>query len=422
MIVLAIRGKAIMAACFMGIVLGVLLMGQSPAAVGAIFQKSLGSTTVLIGVIIMMGAGLGSLMSEVGVTHTLVLWIVRGIGVNTQARGKIALMVSSLSVCGLLGTMGGGNAVIAPIMIPILGSLGVTPSVVAALMKLSGEVGLVLGPLTGVTLLTMEVTGLTYGQLMLGAALPFCFFFVIGAWYGTARAQKRTEGQEAYTLADDVKSLDSIVIKPKERNATIVFLLAFLALVVYGILTKQKTPYAVVVMLILIILVAVVCRVDINRANAAVTKGLASQASMVIIFLEFEILIHLVNAGGGFKALAATMSNVAGNDPSIVYLVASLVGSFFMEMAAVAKIKVMGEMFGATMAAAKVPMSMFAISIIAATRITSSVYPATNFAIALGVAQCTNLKEVWQACLIACASAWAFIAVWSFIGVRVMPW
>lgn len=76
-------------------------------------------------------------------------------------------MVVSIIVCGLLGTLGGGNAVIAPIMLPIMASLGVTPTVVATLFKVAGEIGLILGPLTGVTLITMEVTGLSYGELMI---------------------------------------------------------------------------------------------------------------------------------------------------------------------------------------------------------------------------------------------------------------
>ena len=47
---------------------------------------------------------------------------------------------------GLLGTSSGGNAVIAPIMLPIMGTLGVTPTVVTALFKAAGEIGLILRP------------------------------------------------------------------------------------------------------------------------------------------------------------------------------------------------------------------------------------------------------------------------------------
>ena len=214
MIVLIFRGKSNVSAIMVGVLVGALLLGQDLGAMAKAFATSLGSSTALIGLIIMMGAGLGVLMSEAGVTHTLVYWIVKRIGVNTQTKGKIALVVVSIIVCGLLGTLGGGNAVIAPIMLPIMASLGVTPTVVATLFKVAGEIGLILGPLTGVTLITMEVTGLSYGELMIQAAIPFAVFWLAGAWVGANRAQKRTFGKEGYALGEDVQHLDQVVITP----------------------------------------------------------------------------------------------------------------------------------------------------------------------------------------------------------------
>ncbi|HBN81387.1 MAG TPA: C4-dicarboxylate ABC transporter permease, partial [Ruminococcaceae bacterium] len=146
-IVMVFRGKDNTSGIIVGIALGAIMMGQNLQMLSKAFAASLGSTTALIGVIIMTGAGLGVLMTETRVTHTLVYWIVKRIGVNTQTKAKIALIVCSILICGLLGTLGGGNAVIAPILIPVMASLGVTPTVVAALFKISGEIGLMVGPL-----------------------------------------------------------------------------------------------------------------------------------------------------------------------------------------------------------------------------------------------------------------------------------
>ena len=106
MIVLIFRGKSNVSAIMVGVLVGALLLGQDLGAMAKAFATSLGSSTALIGLIIMMGAGLGVLMSEAGVTHTLVYWIVKRIGENTQTKGKIALVVVSIIVCGLLGTLG----------------------------------------------------------------------------------------------------------------------------------------------------------------------------------------------------------------------------------------------------------------------------------------------------------------------------
>ena len=139
MIVLIFRGKSNVSAIMVGVLVGALLLGQDLGAMAKAFATSLGSSTALIGLIIMMGAGLGVLMSEAGVT----------------------------------------------------------PTVVATLFKVAGEIGLILGPLTGVTLITMEVTGLSYGELMIQAAIPFAVFWLAGAWVGANRAQNAPSARRA---------------------------------------------------------------------------------------------------------------------------------------------------------------------------------------------------------------------------------
>ena len=324
MIVLVFRGKSNVSGMMVGIILGALMMGQDLGALAKAFSASLGSTTALIGVIIMTGAGLGVLMTETGVTHTLVYWIVKRIGVNTPTKGKLALVICSILICGLLGTLGGGNAVIAPIMLPILASLGVTPTVVATLFKVAGEIGLMVGPLTGVTLITMEVTGLSYGQLMLQAVLPFSCFWLAGAWIGCNRAQKRTMGKEAYSVDEDIKHLDSIVITPAQKRTTAAFLVAFVLLVVYGILTKQGTSYALIVMIALAVVVTLFSWTDIDMAVSCVTKGVASQANMFLIFITIDVLLNLVTLGGGFDAVSNLLGGLAkGGGATGVMLAAS---------------------------------------------------------------------------------------------------
>lgn len=422
MIVLVFRGMGNVSGMMIGIIVGALLMGQDLGDLAAAFQASLGSTTALIGVIIMTGAGLGVLMTETGVTHTLVYWIVKRIGVNTQTKGKIALVVCSILICGLLGTLGGGNAVIAPIMLPILASLGVTPTVVATLFKIAGEIGLMVGPLTGVTLITMEVTGLSYGQLMLQAVIPFSAFWLAGAWVGANRAQRRTQGKEFYELSDDIKDLDSIVITPQQKRTTIAFLVSFVLLVAYGIVTKQGTNYALIVMIALAVVVTVFSWTNIDKAVGCITKGVASQANMFLIFITIDVLLNLVTLGGGFDAISDLLGGLAkGGGPTGVMLAASIVGGFGIEAAAVAEIQIIAEMFGGLAAEVGLPMGCFAVSILAATRLTGSAYPTTNFAGQLGTAQCSNTKEALQACWVSVGFACIFVVLYAFIGPMILP-
>jgi len=97
-------------------------------------------------------------------------------------------------------------------------------------------------------------------------------------------------------------------------------------------------------------------------------------------------------------------------------LVASVVGGFGIEAAAVAEIQIITDMFGGLATQVGLPMGCFAVSILAATRLTGSAYPTTNFAGQLGTAQCSNTKEALQACWISVAFACVFVVAYSFIG------
>lgn len=421
MIVLAFKGKNTVSALMIGILLAAVMMGQDLGMLASAFSAALGSSSALIGVIIMTGAGLGVLMTEVGVTQTMVYWIVKKIGVNTQTKAKISLIVCSILICGLLGTLGGGNAVISPIILPIMASLGVTPTVVAALFKTAGEIGLILGPLTGVTLITMEVTGLSYGQLILQAALPFSIFWLAGTWIGCNRAQRLTEGKEFFSMSDEVKNLDSYTPTPKQIRTTIIFLIAFAALVAYGVITGQGTNYALIVMITLAVVLTVAAWVNVDDAVKAITKGVASQANIFLVFITIEVLLNYVTLGGGFDALSSLLEGLAkGGGATGVMVAASLIGGFGIEAAAVAEIKIIAEMFGGMAADVGLPMGCFAVAILAATRLTGSMYPTSNFAGQMGTAQCTNIKGALQALWIGVAFAWIFVLAYAFIGPMIL--
>ena len=416
-VILMFRGISTGACLLIGVLIAALMLGQDFGMLASAFYASLGSSTSMIGLIIMVGAGLGVLMSQVGVSQTLVYWIVKRIGVDTRTKAKLSLIICSILVCGLLGTLGGGNAIISPILLPVMASLGITPSVTATLFKTAGEVGLILGPLTGVTLITQEVTGLSYVELMLQACIPFALVWLTGAWIGCNRLQRLTEGKETFSISSDMLDLDSIQLTPKQIRTTIVFLITFLVMIGYGILTKQGTNYALIVMIVLAIVLTLVSWINVDVAMKAITKGIASQANMFVIFITIGVLLDYVELGGGFESLSELLGGISQHGgPTGVMLVASLVGGFGIEAAAVAEIQIISDMFRDLAIQSGLPMGCFAVSILAATRLTGSMYPATNLIGQLGTAQCDNLSGVLRTLWISAAFAWGFILIYSFIG------
>jgi len=129
-LIMVFRNKSNLSGLIVGVIVAAILTGQGIKGLAGIFAASLGSFLAIIGIIIMFGSGLGYLMNKTKVSQTLVYWIVNGIGVNTEKKGMAAVIISSIVICGLLGTLAGGNAIIAPVIIPVVAAVGLTPSAV----------------------------------------------------------------------------------------------------------------------------------------------------------------------------------------------------------------------------------------------------------------------------------------------------
>lgn len=416
-LVIVFKNKSNLAGLIIATVAAAILTGQNLKGLASIFATSLGSFLGIIGLIIMFGSGLGYLMNKARVSHTLVYWIVKRIGVNSEKKGMLAIIVTSIIICGLLGTLAGGNAVIAPVIIPVVAAVGIVPSVVAALFRVSGEIGLIMGPLTGVTLATMKVTGLSYGKLMLWAVIPFSIVWIGSTLFAVSKIQKKYKGIEAYEITEDMVDINSVVITEAEKRTTILFIISFIALVAYGIFSKQGTNYAIIVMLLLSIIISISSKFEIDSAIDTFVEGASKMVNMFLIFIFFEVTFSMINLGGGFEALGNLLSGlVSGGGKAIVVIIASLVGGFGIEAAAVAEINIVHEMFINLVNQVGLPMEIWATALLAATRITGSVYPTANLAGQMGIARSSNMKEVLKSCWIGAAALWAWVIIWSFVG------
>lgn len=416
-LIMVFRNKSNLAGLMAGVIVGAILTGQGLKGVGDIFATSLGSFLVIIGIIIMFGSGLGYLMNKTKVSQTLVYWIVKGIGVDSEKKGIAAVILSSIVICGLLGTLAGGNAIIAPVIIPVVAAVGLTPSAVTVLLKVAGEVGLIMGPLTGVTITTMGLTGLSYGKLMLWAVIPFSIVWIGATIFAVTKIQKKLKGVEVYEITDDMIDINKMVITGAQKRTSIIFLIAFALLVGFGVLTKQGTNYAIIVMLILSAVLVLVSRIELDSAIDTFVEGASKMTNMFLIFILFEVMFSMINLGGGFEALGILLKGlVSGGGKAIVLIIASLVGGFGIEAAAVAEITIIHKMFIDLVKTAGLPMEIWATAILAATRITGSVYPSANLAGQLGIARCTNMKEVLKASWVGASALWIWVIGWAFVG------
>lgn len=418
-LILVFRGYRPLTAVVGGLVVGFFLTGQTPGSFGELISNATGSFLGLIGLIIMLGSGLGVVMTKAGVSQTIVRWIVERIGVNTKKKAILAIIVSSTVICALLGTLAGGNAIIAPIIIPLVSAVGITPSTVGAIFQSAGETGLIWGPFTPPVVALMAVTGLSYWEMMKYAALPFGIIWLAVIYFVAQKIQRDTESWDKY---DDIDPEEMKVFKPtkEQKRSTFIFVTGFAVAITYGIITKQGTSYVPFVMLALAFITGFSSGMKFNSIVSAITEGMGNMAEMFLLFIMLQPLIDIINVGGGFEALSKVLMGLLdkGGRP-LLMLAGTFVGAFGIEGAAVAQITITHELFEPAIKAMQLPMEMWAIGLIAASRITTSIYPTANMASQMGIARSKNLKAMliggWSVSL----AALLYIVFWAFLGEKI---
>lgn len=403
---------------FISCVAGFFLTGQTPKLFGKLVTESLGSTLGLIGLIIMMGAGLGTLMTEAGISHTMVYWIINKIGVKTEKRAIITVIVTTTLVCGLLGTLAGGCAIIAPILIPVVAAAGLKPATVGAVFQSSGETGLIWGPFTGPTVALLAITGLSYGRMMLWAALPYGIIWLVVIYFVALKIQKDPKFDEVYQLEENKQE---VVVTPEQKRTTVAFIVSFVALVTYSMFTKPGTAYTVFVVIVLMLVIGLFSKKGLSECFKQVSKGMGAMAGTFLLFILLNIMLTYVNYGGGFEALGKLFISMIGEGSrSLVVIFGTLVGSFGVNGGAVAQLQVTHDLFAAAIESTKVPMEVWALALICGSRVTTSIYPGSNMLAPMGLARSESLKAMllgdWAVSMVSIL----FIIIWALVGMPII--
>src|SRR5690606_11789349 len=102
------------------LLVAIVMRGIEPKALATLMADSLGAFITVVGLIIILGSGLGQVARETGAAEYLVRGIIRRIGVRTRTQVQLGVMVTSTLLVAALGTLAGANAILAPIVIPIV--------------------------------------------------------------------------------------------------------------------------------------------------------------------------------------------------------------------------------------------------------------------------------------------------------------
>lgn len=390
-VILVFKNVDPLVATAIGVVLGFIFNFSTPLEMGEVMEKALGSFLAVVGFIIMLGRGLGEVLAATAVSHNLVHKIVYSIGINTQRRVKIGVVLSSLLIVGVLGTLAGGLAILAPILRPIAGSVGLTRPSLAVLMQASGEEALILGPFAPPVVALLGVTGLAYPTMVLYAALPIALVTLITAWIMANRFQK----EYAEELFQNEKSAEKFQPTRQQNITTCFFLLGFVACVVYGLMTQAKTSFVIFVMLFLAVGTGWVGGLKLSKIFELIVTGMQKNLHLFFIFLLLDPFLNLVQKAGGFQALTQLLLPLEHwGGKSMIAILTGLTGAFGMPAASAAVIKMLYELFSPVALQMQLPMITFAFSMLLATRITNFAYPGANMFAAMGFAGSENLKAM----------------------------
>ena len=374
------------------ILIGMFLTKTNPLTFGSIMIESLGSFLGKVGLIIMMGSGLGLVLKESGIAENLVYIIVRKIGVNNMRKAILASMFSSMVMVLLLSTLTGGNAVIAPILIPLVASVGMTPSTLAIIMQTAGVTGLFISPFSPPMVTIMELTGMTYGQVLLHASLPICIPMWIICYWNAMRVNKRLHGVYDYPEGTALDVTD-YKATPETKSATNLFAIVVLVIVVYGIMTNAGMNNAITVIVGGFLAASFGAKFSAKKSIDTFMKGCGQYIWVFILFLLFDPFLNLIAKSGAYDALVDLLTPLIDSTGKVgLAMLTTLIGVYGIQGAAVAQAVMIDQVFRPLVDSIGLSINVWALVILVGSQMTSFAYPGLDMIAAVGTARSDDMK------------------------------
>lgn len=368
------------------VVVGAVMVQQPILGLGSVIAKAMGSFLALVGLIIMLGSGLGVVLRNTGVAENIVYFFMKKIGVDSENKAILATMVTSVSLVALLGTLAGANAIIAPIIIPLVSAIGITPSVIAVIFQGAGQTGLFIGPFSPPMVTLMGITGLSYTQILLSAGIPLSAVMWVVTFIVAKRVQKKTLGVYSYNR-DQFEIKEDYKPTKETQRGTIAFLTSMALLVGYGIFHKGGASYAIMVMLISALVTGVAGGLSLGKVFDSLMEGAGKLIWLFFIFLLFDPFLSFVDKSGAFAALGELLRPYMETSGKLGFSVfSSMVGIFGINGAAVAQALMIDKLFRALAESMNISMYLWGLIILVGHQLTSFAYPGADMIGEMGLA------------------------------------
>ena len=380
----------------LSVLVGAVMAGMPPAQVAADIQESLGSFLAYVGLIILAGGGLGKVAERTGVARNIVRFIIDKVGADTPTKVIIGTGIASTVMVALLGTLAGANAIIAPVVIPIMAVAGVSSAVCAIIFQGFGATGLFLGPFTPPMVTLMGLTGLSYPQVVLFAGLPIAVVMWVTTFFYAKRILVPSLEKAAYSA--DVAGEFAVSAADEERSAAIptaAFLITLLGFIVYGIIIEGGATFAIVVIVLTAIVTGLAGRLSGRELAEAFVEGARPLLWLFFAFVLFTPFLDYMEAMGGFTRIAELLEPyLDAGGASLFTILVAIFGIAGVPGAAVAQKQLMDELFGPLALSLGVPMTAWALVLLVGSQITSFLYPTGDTLGSMGLARSSDLRNM----------------------------
>ncbi|WP_169736576.1 Na+/H+ antiporter NhaC family protein [Pseudonocardia spinosispora] len=390
---LALLGVDMVLATLGAVVSAAVLTHSAPSALGPVVMESMGTLVALLGVIILLGSGLGEVLKHAGVADYLVVNVVRKVGISTQPRAQLGVMLACLILSGALGTLAGSVAIVAPIVIPLLAAVGFSSTATAAMFFFSGLAGLTLSPFAPITASIYGAAKVSWLEYVLTAGGPTAAVMFGVGFFAARWNQRRTAQTHAYPPD---RAVDFATVRPPAGagRASAVFLTVFVLLVVYSGLTKAGASFVPIALIVLIVVTGLAARESMGELMAGVYAGASRLLGIFFLFFLLAVLFTLMDKLGVYDGVAELFS-LSSLGPYLFCLVVAVIGWVGIAGAAAAQVVLVNQVFGPLAAALGIPPPAWTLVLLVTAQTDGlGPFPGPDMIGQMGLAESRSLK--WQ--------------------------
>jgi predicted histidine transporter YuiF (NhaC family) len=394
-VVLLLLDLDIVLATVVSCLAAMLILGAEPGTAAGFLGDALGSDVMAIGMIIVLGGGLGEVLTRTGAASDLVQLIMRRLGTHSPVRAQLGIMLASAVLVIALGTLIGAFALAAPLVIPIAARLGFTRSGTALMMFIGGTCGMFVAPFVGSMVAIRTASGITYPDFVLSAGGPLAIAcFAVGFFLVRWNLRHPVSQDDYYTAEDG--AADTAEVPRHARASTWGFLISFVVIVAYAIVTGPGTPYAILALLVMSAVAGFAGRLPLPDVLKAIYAGCGKLFNFLLLFWLLGALFLVIEELNPYEVMLSRWGGDLQALGTFAFLIiVGLIGWLGIQGASAAQVLLVDRIFGPTAEALGVPIAAWSVVLLASAQAdTYGPAPGVNMIAPVGMARSTALKRV----------------------------